>query len=375
MSYRIPLFDLNYGVEEEQAALAVLRSRWISMGEKTAELERRFAAHIGVPHAVALSSCTAALHLAVCCVAGPGDEAIVPSFTFVATVNAVRFAGATPVFADVRGPEDLTLDPDDVRKRITPRTRAIVVMHYAGFPCDMDAIGAIAAEHELAVIEDAAHAPNTRFGDRPAGGLGALGCFSFFSNKNVSCGEGGMLTTAGETFANRARLMRSHGMTSLSYDRARGHATDYDVIEPGFNYRIDDIRAALALAQLDRLDDDTRRRRALRERYIERLDGIAELTIPFRDSPHQSSNYIFVVLLRSGGTGRRDAVRAKLADAGIQTSVHYPAVHRFSIYAGDNRELERTEHAADHAITLPLFTRMTEPQVDEVCEAVKRTVR
>jgi dTDP-4-amino-4,6-dideoxygalactose transaminase len=374
MNYRIPLFDLHYGAEEEAAALAVLRSGWISMGDRTAELERRIAKRVDVPHAVAMTNCTAALHLAVACVAGPGDEVIVPSMTFVATVNAVRYAEATPVFADIRAADDPTIDPEDVAQKINSRTRAIIAMHYAGFPCAMDALEHLAREHGIALIEDAAHAPDSLLGGRPLGGIGDLGCLSFFSNKNIACGEGGMLLTRHEEYARRARLMRSHGMTALSLDKARGHATGYDVVELGYNYRIDDIRAGILLAQLDRLDDDTARRAELRKLYIERLRGMEGLTIPFAESRERSSNYIFAVALKTGGAARRDALRARLAKEGIQTSIHYPPAHRFSIYAreGAASALPITEIYADHTLTLPLFYRMTEAQVDEVCTALRR---
>jgi len=371
MSFEIPLFDLNFGEAEEQAVLDVVRSRWISMGERTAELEKRFAEHLGVPHAVAVTNCTAALHLATTLLVGPGDEVIVPSLTFVATVNAVRYTGATPVFADITGLDDLTICPDDIRRKITPRTKAIMPMHYAGFPCDMDALQEITHESNLSIIEDAAHAPNSRYNGTPVGTIGGIGCFSFFSNKNITCAEGGMFVTDNEEYANRARLMRSHGMTTLSFERASGHATRYDVLELGYNYRLDDIRASLALAQLDRLKDDTAKRNALRNVYIDRLAGLDDIVIPFQSNPHDSSNYILVVVLKEGGPERRDAVREHLAGEGIQTSIHYPAVHRFEIYAGNDKGMEKTAHVADHLITLPLFCAMSEEQVGRVCDELK----
>jgi dTDP-4-amino-4,6-dideoxygalactose transaminase len=371
MSYTIPLFDLNYGEAEERAVLEVLRSKWISMGPQTAELERVFAAHVGARHGVALGSCTAALHLALAGLGlGPGDEVIVPSLTFVATVNAVGYVGATPIFADITSLDDFSICPDAVRRLISPRTKALVVMHYGGFPCDMEALGALAREHKLALIEDAAHAPGTRYQGRAAGAFGDAGCFSFYANKNIACAEGGLLVTNDQQLAERVRLMRSHGMTSLSFDRAQGHATEYDVVARGYNFRLDDIRAALALAQFRKLPEDLAARLSLRALYVERLRALPGISIPYLDCPHQSSHYILPILVREGGVARRAAIREAMARRGIQTSVHYPAAHRFAIYAPMGAKLPLTEHVTDHEITLPLFPRMTPAMVDEVVAAL-----
>jgi dTDP-4-amino-4,6-dideoxygalactose transaminase len=356
--------------------LEVLRSKWISMGPKTAELERAFAAHVGARHAVALGSCTAALHLALAALdIGPGDEVIVPSLTFVATVNCVGYVGATPVFADITSLDDFSVDPEHVRCLISARTKAIMVMHYAGFPCDMNSLARVARDHNLALVEDAAHAPATRYEGRSAGTFGDAGCFSFYANKNIACGEGGLLVTNRDDVAERVRLMRSHGMTALSFDRARGHATEYDVVLRGYNFRLDDIRAALALTQLGKLAADTAARTKLRQFYLERLHKIAGISIPYAGCSHQCSHYILPVLVNGGGAARREAVRRALAQRGIQTSVHYPAVHSFSIYRPAGAKLPKTEHVATHEITLPLFPQMTEAMVEEVAAALTASLQ
>jgi dTDP-4-amino-4,6-dideoxygalactose transaminase len=373
--YSVPLFDLDFGEEEERSVVDTVRSRWISAGAKTVALERRFAEHLGAGHAVAVSSGTAALHLALAMLVDRDDEVIVPSLTFVATVSAVRYVGARPVFADIRGAEDLSIDAQDVSRKLTPRTRAIVPMHYAGFPCDMNALTAIARDRRIGLVEDATHAPDSEYGGRKMGTFGEFGCFSFFSNKNISCAEGGMLVAGSEEHAERARRLRSHGMTSLSYDRARGHATAYDVVELGYNYRLDDLRAGLALTQLDKLASGTERRRLLRARYLDNLGGHEGIVIPYRDRHEQSSNYIFPVVLPGNGPGFRDLVRARLADRGIQTSVHYPAVHRFEIFRDPAVSLPNTEFVAANQITLPLFSTMSPEQVDQVCEALVDALR
>ncbi len=372
MEFKIPLFELNYGPEETAAVVRTLESRWISMGPAVQELERRFGEHLDGCDAVALNSCTAALHLALRALdIGPGDEVIVPSLTFVATVNAVRYVGATPVFADVAGLDDLGLDPADVRRQITPRTKAVVVMHYGGFAVDMGAIGALAGEHGLAVVEDAAHAPAAAWNGRPLGTIGDAGCFSFFANKNITCAEGGMLVSRDPEVAARARLLRAHGMTTMSFERAKGHATAYDVLELGYNYRLDDIRGALMLAQLDRLAEDIRRRSAVRRSYEDGLADLEGVVVPYRGFAHESSHYIMPVVLREGGAEYRDAVRQRMAERGVQTSVHYPAVHRFSIYEPYRRTLPLTEHVADHELTLPMYPALTPEQVTYVCDALR----
>jgi dTDP-4-amino-4,6-dideoxygalactose transaminase len=371
MAYTIPLFDLNYDEAEEQAVINVLRSKWISMGPKTAELEQAFAAYAGAPYGVALGSCTAALHLALQALGiGPGDEVIVPSLTFVATVNAVGYVGARPVFADITGLDDFSIDPGHVRQMITPRTKAVLLMHYGGFPCDMDELVSLAREHHLFLVEDAAHAPATRYQGRHAGTIGDIGCFSFYANKNIACAEGGLLLTKDEQLAARVRLMRSHGMTSLSFDRSQGHATEYDVVARGYNFRLDDLRAALALAQFKKLPEDIASRSRLRNSYLERLRTLPGISVPYQSCPHASSHYILPVLLQEGGALRRGAIRRSMAQRGIQTSVHYPAAHRFSIYSSAGANLPKTDHVTDHEITLPLFPRMTETMVEQVVDAL-----
>jgi dTDP-4-amino-4,6-dideoxygalactose transaminase len=371
MSYNIPLFDLNYDHEEEDAVLKTVRSKWLSMGANVKNLEAGFQQMLQVQHAVALTNCTAALHLALEVLGiGEGDEVLVPSLTFVATVNAVRYVGATPVFVDLVGPEDFSMDPDDLEAHVTPRTKAVLPMHFGGFGCDMNRILAIARQHGLRVVEDAAHAPHSEYDGRMLGTLGDIGVFSFFSNKNMTCGEGGMLVTSDDALAQSARLLRSHGMTTLSYDRAQGHATRYDVVGLGYNYRLDDVRGALALAQLAKLEPGIAKRLCKRRVYLAALEGVKGIHIPYRGYPYAASHYIFPIVLAEGGAARRDAVRKRLAEAGIETSVHYPAVHRFSYYAPFTRPLPRTEFVADHEITLPLFEALTEDQIRFVAQTL-----
>jgi len=375
MDYKILLFDLNFDQAEEDAVVETVRSKWISTGPKNTELERKFAEMTGAKHAVSLSNCTVALHMSlVLNNIKPGDEVICPSLTFVATVNAIRYVNAVPVFADVKSLEDLTIDPDDIERKITSRTRAIMVMHYGGFACDMTRISAIAEKHNLIIIEDACHGPLSEYEGKKLGTIGKVGCFSFFSNKNISTGEGGMIITDDDAIYEKAKLLRSHGMTSLSYDRAKGHSTEYDVIELGYNYRMDDIRASIGIVQLDKLHKDLEIRAEIRTLYEKKLEGLDGITVPFRGYKYFSSNYIFPIILNGSTVDKRNRIREHLAAAGIQTSVHYPAVHRFSIYREFATPLPLTEYVADNLITLPMFSKLSNEEVEYICASLKKAL-
>ena len=371
MGYKIPLFNLNFDEREAQAAYDTIRSGWISTGPKNEQLEQMFTEMLGVGHAVSMTNCTSALHL--CCLVcglGPGDEVLVPSLTFAASVNCIRYVGATPVFCDIAGPDDLNIDPEWLEKKVTPRTRAVVVVHMAGFPARMDGIMAVARRHGLKVIEDACHGPLSEYRGEKLGTIGDCAAFSFFSNKNISTGEGGMFVTNDGEMAKKARLLRSHGMTTMSYQRASGHATSYDILELGYNYRMDDIRAAIAIEQLKKLPADLERRVEVRRRYVERLAAVGDLVVPFAGNREFVSNYIMPVVLTGGDAEYRDSIRGKMHSAGIQTSVHYPAVHRFSVYRGFPATLPQTEFVTDHEITLPMYAAMTGEQVDFIVKTL-----
>lgn len=375
MSFKIPLFDLNFDHKEEEAVIETLRSKWISTGPKSTLFEEKFAELLGANYAVSLANCTVALHLAFkLCDLKAGDEVICPSLTFVATCNAIMYTGATPVFADVESLERPVICPEDIKSKITPKTKAIVVMHYAGFACDMDAIMKLAEENNLFVIEDACHAPNSEYNGKKLGTIGHVGCFSFFSNKNLSTGEGGMLVTNSEAFYERTKLLRSHGMTTLSYERSKGHSTGYDVIDLGYNYRMDDIRASIGLVQLQKFESDLLLRAKVREWYEQELEKIPHIIVPFKKHKEFVSNYIMPIVIEGVNIEKRDEMRKNLADNGIQTSMHYPAVHRFSIYADFYTELPTTDAMVNQMITLPMYAKLSKDEVFYVCEILKSTI-
>jgi len=355
----------------------VVRGKWLSVGPRTAEFEKQFAEMTGSQHAVAVSNCTAALHLALEALdVGPGDEVLVPSYTFVASANAILYQGARPVFVDIQGEHDLNLDSADLARKVTPKTKAIVVVHLAGFPADMDAILQTAERHNLPVVEDACHAigadydggPNSPLTGRKAGSLGRAGCFSFFANKNLVTGEGGMVVTDDETIARRVRLGRSHGMTKTSWDKADGRATDYDVVQLGHNYRGTELTAAMGLIQLRKLAEANARRREAVAVYRQRLADLPEITVPFAHRTDDSAHHIFPVVLPDADL--RTPLREALRESGVQTSVHYPPVHQFTHYRellGDVW-LPVTEDVAAREMTLPLHPLLRGADVHAICD-------
>lgn len=374
LELQIPLSDLDFGPEEEQAVLDVIRRRWLTMGEITQEFEAEFARFLGVRHAIAVSNGTHALHLAMLALGiGEGDDVIVPSLTFVATANAALYVKADVRFADIIGPTELNISPEAIEAEITPRTKAIVVVHYGGYPCRMSEISQIAKRHGLAVVEDAAHAPGATLEGWPLGTWGDVGCFSFFSNKNLATGEGGMVVTDREDIAQKVRTLRSHGMTSLTWDRHKGHAFSYDVVELGHNYRIDEIRSALGLVQLKKLRQNNALRLAITNEYRAglRCAGFSGIEIPFEHSSGQSSCHIFPILLPEGVD--RMKFMEFMRKAGIQTSIHYPPVHLFSYYRRlyPDISLPITEAIARREVTLPLYPKMSIEDIDQVLLTVE----
>ncbi|MFC7328623.1 DegT/DnrJ/EryC1/StrS family aminotransferase [Marinactinospora rubrisoli] len=379
--WKVTLADSTIDVEEIAAVTEVLRSRWLTAGRVTRDFEREFAAAHGAPDAVAVSSGTAALHLAALALGiGPGDEVIVPSLSFVASAAVTALSGATPVFADVVAPDDLTIDPAEVRRLITPRTRAVVAMHYAGHPARLGELAEAAREHGVTLIEDAAHAPLVRSGEDGGGMLGTvgdIGCFSFYSSKNMTTGEGGMLVARDPALLERMRSLRSHALSTSTWDRTRGGVAGYDVDGAGLNYRPTEISSALGRVQLGRLPTDRARRRRLVADYRAALAAEPRIGVPFAERTGDSAHHLMAVLLPPGVP--RDEVRAHLRSAGVQTSVHYPPTHRFSHYrrafASDRRPLPVTDEVTPRLLSLPLHSRMTGAEAVLAADALIAAVR
>jgi dTDP-4-amino-4,6-dideoxygalactose transaminase len=375
--WKVPLFELNFDDREKRAVNDVLDSRWITMGERTQEFENSFEKFLGDgAKATAVSSGTAALHMAVLALGiGPGDEVIVPALTFIADVNVVRMAGAVPVLADCKSFVDWNIDPVDVERKIMPQTKAVMIVHYAGYTCDIEALVALCKGRGLYLIEDCAHSPGATYKGRHCGIFGDVACFSFFTNKNLSVGEGGMYVVRDEKLHQTGRYLRSHGMSTLTLDRHKGRAVSYDVLQPGLNYRMDEMRAALGIVQLAKLKDANAERQRLTERYHEVLADLRGISIPFLNHPDSLPSYHIYPILLDAGIDRMAVIEA-MKQKGIQTSIHYPSFKEFTAY----RELGRYETpVADEIcrreLTLPLYPTMGFEAVDLVAEALRAAVK
>jgi len=370
----LPLSRPSIGEEEIGAVSACLRSGWITSGPKVAELEDRFRELTGAPHAVAVSSATAGMHLLLTALGiGEGDEVVTPSMTFASTVNQVALRGAVPVFADC-GYGTLQVDPAEMEGKISPRTRAIVPVHFAGAPADLDPIGEAAARAGVPVVEDAAHAVGTAYKGRHAGGFGHSAIFSFHPIKNVTTGEGGMVTCYDAELAARLRLLRFHGIERDAWKRyGKGGTPHYDVREPGYKYNLTDLQAAIGVVQMEKVDALNRRRGELAALYLEGLRDLAGIDLPVSPGyPHVHSWHLFVVKV----TGmERDSFLSRLAEYNIGAGLHFPPGHllrfvreRFGTKEGDLPECER---AGSRILSLPLWPGMADADAEYVCEAVR----
>lgn len=377
--WRIPLSVLDYGSEEAAAAQRVIERKWLSMGPEVLAFEQEFAAMQSVHHAFAVSSATAALHLASHAIGvGPGDEVIQPAINFVAAANITITSGATPVFADICSLTEPTIDPRHVEQLITPRTKAIIPMHYGGNLSRMRELLELCRSRNIVLLEDSCHAIGARYHDpdgRPphglmAGSIGDIGTFSFYANKNLATGEGGMLVTNRADIAEKVHMLRSHGMTRSSWDRHHGRAASYDIAVPGFNYRLDELHAALGRAQLAKLLDGNARRRQLLARYRTGFESDPHWSMVFAATVEHSSGHLMVALAPDD-RARSLAVHA-LKESGIQSSMHYPSILEFSGFRERfSQQLPLTHEFARRAITLPLHPNLRFEEVDEIVRILR----
>jgi dTDP-4-amino-4,6-dideoxygalactose transaminase len=359
------------GPEEKAALCEVVDSGWITMGERVRRFEQAFAAAHGAEDAVAVGSCTAGLHLVMHALGlGPGDEVLVPALTFVATANCVLYVGATPVFVDVESTGCPLMSIEDAAAKCTPRTRAVVIVHFAGYLADPEPWRAFARERGLALVEDAAHAS----GLAGAGTLGDAAAFSFYGNKNMTTAEGGMVTARDPALLAAIRQARGHGLTSGTFQRLSSRTPTYDVTMLGFNHRLDEFRAALGLVQLRHLAEWNGTRAALAALYRRLLrEECPGIGVPFREE-RPSVHHIMPVLLPAG-VDRQDVIDA-LRGEGIQTTIHYPPTHRLSFYMERDPtvSLPITEDFAERELTLPLHPRMEARHVRKVVDALAKAV-
>ena len=372
----VPFHVAAVGEEEAQAAAEVIRSGWLTTGQRTFEFERRFAAYVGARHAIAVSSCTAALHLALeAAVIGAGDEVLVPTTTFTASAEVVCYLGAKPVLVDVQ-PASMNFDPEDAARKISACTKAVIPVHLAGVPCDMEEIHDLASAHSLHVVEDAAHALPASYHGIPIGALSQVTAFSFYATKTLTTGEGGMLTTEDDKLADRMRMMRLHGIERDAWKRYRSDgAWFYEVMDAGFKYNMTDIQAAIGLVQLGKCDELSAARQAIAERYSAAFGGNSSLQVPETYSDRRSAWHLYVLRLNLDTLSiDRDRFIEELKVRGIGTSVHFIPLHlqpfyknRFGYRPGD---YPRAEAEYKRALSLPIYPTMTDAEVEAVIEAV-----
>jgi len=372
---KILVSDLSYDDDEVEAVVSVLRSEWLTMGPKTAEFEGELAKYLGVKHVVAVSNGTAALHVGLLSLGiGPGDEVIVTPMSFVASSNAVLYTGAKSVFVDIDS-DTFNIDPQLIEAAITPRTKAILPVHVAGLPAEMNEITRIAKDHDLLVLDDAAHAIGAQYRNRKVGSLADMTAFSFFSNKNLSVGEGGAIATNSDTYAEKARLLRSHGLTKSTWSRHHDGAQEsfdqlYDMVELGYNYRMTEMAAALGLVQLRKLDTFNKRRTEVYALYKENAQDLP-LTMQSIPKYVKHTHHVLPVLVPDG---RRADLRARLQEEEIGTSIHYTPIHRFSYYRRigyGSTILPKAEEVGKRVVTLPLHQKMTDADVGRVIRALR----
>lgn len=375
--WKVQLCELNYDHAEREAVASIIENEWLTMGEHSKRFEQEFSSFINHHNqGVFVSSATAGLHLLLMAVGiSHGDEVIIPALTFVSDANTVVQLGAKPVLADSSSLEDLNVSVESIKEKISSKTKAIVVVHFAGYPMDLSELIKICTDREILLIEDCAHAPGAKINDAFCGTLGDASFFSFFSNKNLAIGEGGMVFCKNEELNRRVNLMRSHGMSAVTLDRHEGRSFSYDVISHGLNYRPDEIRGALGIVQLSKLEVGNKKRQNLVKRYIECLDQTI-LKIPFLATPkhHVGAFHIMPVLLPK--ETQRKKIMERLKSDGIQTSIHYPNFKNFSVYQSmfEHIEIPMVDEICAREMTLPLHPRMSSEDVEYISSCVNEAI-
>ncbi len=372
---KIPFHKAFMGEEEVNAAADVIRSGWLTMGERTFTFEKEFSSYTGAANSIAVNSCTAALHLALKAAGiGPGDEVIIPAMTFISTWEVIKYFDAQPVLCDVDR-ESFLINVADVEKKITPKTRAIIPVHYGGESCDMDVIMEIARRHKLTVIEDAAHALPARYKGKMIGTIGDITCFSFYATKTLTTGEGGMITTSDSDFAERMRRLRLHGITKDAWNRYSDKGSwEYDVSEPGYKYNITDIASAIGIEQLKRCNAMNLMRRTIAGKYNEAFDKSGLLDLWNVRDEKECAWHLYPVKIKTDAVkiSRNDFI-IELKKAGIGTSVHYIPMYRFSAFKNSGYNLSDFPACEDifaREVSLPVYPGMTEAEIDYVIDTV-----
>ena len=377
---KVPFHRASLGEQEIQAVSDVLRSGWLTMGAKTFEFEKKFAEYIGAKHAIAVCSCTAALHLSLEAIGlQAGDEVLLPTTTFTATAEVITYFGARPVFVDI-DPRTMNINPRDTERRITPRTRAIIPVHFAGQPCEMSALHDLAGNHKLHIVEDAAHALPSIYQNQRVGTLSELTAFSFYATKTLTTGEGGMITTNDDAYATRMQLMRLHGISRDAWNRyGAGGSWYYEVHEAGYKYNLTDLQSAIGIVQLAKCEEMNHARHRIAERYSRAFATLKALEIPEVLLDRQSSCHLYVLRLRLENlTIDRNSFMNELEHRGVTASVHFIPLHlqpyyqkKFGYRSGD---LPEAEHEYVRCLSLPIYPGMSDEEIDYVIHAVSDVV-
>jgi len=376
----IPFFIPWVTREDKKAVLEALSSRWLTGGPRAREFEKMFAHYIGTKHAIVVNSCTAALHLAMRALnIGPGDEVVVPVFTFAATANAPLFVGAKPVFADI-DKKTFNISPKSIQNKITKKTKAIIVVHYGGQPCDMKEIMQIAKRHNLHVVEDCAHSLGAEYMGQKTGDIGTIGCFSFYPTKIITTLEGGMATTSDEEIAKQIQVLREHGMTRGAFDREKTATWYYDVVDLGYNYRLNEVQSALGISQLKRIDEINKKRIEAAHYYTKKLKEINGIIPPYeaKDRTHVYHLYAIRVVEQKSGINR-DELYKKLSTKGIGLSVHYTPLHLLTFYKKTLRyktgDFPNAEQVSKEILSLPLYPTIKKTQIDYVVKELSKIMK
>jgi perosamine synthetase len=349
---------------DKKSVVNSLSSRWLTGGPRVAEFEKMFAAYVGSKYALAVNSCTAALHLSMRSLnLKPGDEVIVPVFTFAATANAPLFCNAKPVFVDV-DEKTFNISIKDVSEKITRKTKAIIPVHYGGQPCDMKELQEIASDHKLQIVEDCAHSLGAKYRGQQTGTFGVAGCFSFYPTKIITTLEGGMIATNEPEVAKRLRMLREHGMDKAAPERETRKTWRYDVVDVGYNYRLTDVQAALGISQLQRVDDGIKRRMRAAKYYTKQLSECLQLVLPFEAADRSHIHHLYTVRVKkTAGRVTRDTLFEKLIAAGIQPSVHYTPLHLMSYYKqflDENSKFPIADALSEEVLSLPLYPTLSQ---------------
>lgn len=377
----IPFYIPWITKEDKRAVSEALKSRWLTGGPIAAQFEKMFAEYIGVKHAISVSSCTAALHLAMRLLnIKPGDEVIVPVFTFAATANAPIFCGAKPVFADI-DEKTFNISTNDILKRITNKTKAIIVVHYGGQACDMKEILEIAEDSKLHIVEDCAHSLGADYKGEKTGKFGVMGCFSFYPTKIVTTLEGGMITTDNDDFARKLKILKEHGMTRGASQRETDATWYYDVVDLGYNYRLNELQAALGISQLKRVEEGIDRRIKAAHYYTKKLSslGLRGIIPPYKAPNRSHIFHLYAVKIQKDVTGiTRDELFRKLMHVGIGVSVHYTPLHLLSFYKkflkGGSTAFPVAEQVYEQILSLPLFPTLTKKNIDFITKKMQKII-